>query len=88
MKPVQGRLKKAYPYFTQQELDEYNAIAQEAMKYGYDLVCSLAGKHRKSIEESVWKEIYLSRYHWIDNINLRRLFYTGRYYAWKEGAAQ
>jgi hypothetical protein len=76
--PIQERLGKAYPHFTQQELDHYNAIAQEAMKYGYDLVYTMAEKNGKNISKSDWNEAYLSRYPWVDKKNLSRLFSAGK----------
>jgi hypothetical protein len=88
LEPIQERLSMAYPNFTREELDKYNAIAQDAMKYGHDLVYSMAEKQGKDIEESKWKETYLSRYPWVDSKNLKHLFSTGRYYAWKDGVAQ
>ncbi len=88
MQPVNERLKKAFPRFTQQELDKYNAAAQEAMKYGHELVCSLAKEQGNNVDKSAWKKMYLARYPWVDNRNLKHLFSTGRYYAWKNGVAQ
>jgi hypothetical protein len=42
LKPVQERLRKAYPEMTQDELDRLNSIAQAAMKAGHELVYSMA----------------------------------------------
>ena len=85
--PIQGRLSRAYPKLTQEQLDKYNSIAQEAMKYGHDLVYSMSEKQGRDISEAQWKETYLSRYAWVDSKNLNHLFSTGSYYAWKDGVA-
>jgi hypothetical protein len=88
LQPIQARLSKAYPTFTKDELDKYDAIAQEAMKFGHDLVYSMAEQQGKNIDEEQWKKEYLSRYPWVDKSNLKHLFSTGRYYAWKDGLGQ
>ena len=85
LQPIQERLSKAYPHFTEEELNKYNSIAQEGMKYGYDLVYSMAGKHGKNTKESEWKASYITRYSWVDKKNLSHLFSTGMYYAMKDG---
>jgi hypothetical protein len=83
MQPIQGRLGKAYPQLTAEELDRLNAIAQAAMKHGYDLVYSMAAEQDKAVIESQWRAAFSSRYPWVDKKNLSHLFSTGRYYAWK-----
>jgi len=88
LKSIQERLSKDYPYFSQEELDKYNDIAQEAMNHGHDLVYFMAEEQGKEISESEWKEAYLSRYPWVDEKNLKHLFSTGKYYAWKDGVGQ
>jgi len=88
LKPIQGRLSKAYPNFTRDELDKYNAIAQDAMQFGHDLVYSMVEQQGQYIDEAQWKIEYLSRYPWVDDKNLKHLFSTGNYYAWKDGVGQ
>ncbi|WP_018294320.1 hypothetical protein [Mariprofundus ferrooxydans] len=88
LKPIQERLGNVYPHLTQEQLDKHNAIAQDAMKYGHDLVYSMAEEQGKDINESKWKEVYLSHYPWVDSKNLKHLFSTGSYYAWKDGVGQ
>lgn len=85
LKPTQERLQKAYPNLSQTELDRLNSIAQDAMKFGHDLVYSMAEKEGKNISEGTWHEAYTARYPWVDKKNLRHLFSTGKYYAWKDG---
>ncbi len=83
--PIQGRLGKAYPHFTTEELDRYNAMAQSAKDDGYILVGSmstLAEKSGKPISEAQWREAYLAKYPWVDKKNLKHLFSTGKYYVW------
>jgi hypothetical protein len=85
LKPIQTRLGKAYPKMEQTELDRLNAAAQAAMKFGHDLVYLLSEKQgRENVSEQEWRKEVSSRYPWIDEKNLRHLFSTGQYYAWKE----
>ena len=86
LKPIQDRLGKSYPSFTIEELENYNTIAQSAMKLGHDLVYSMAEKQgRNKISQGKWEESYLTRYPWVDKKNLSHLFSTGMYYAMKDG---
>lgn len=84
LKPIQDRLRKAYPSLSQSELDRFNSEAQAAMNYGHQLVYSMVEKNGRDISESLWRETYLARYSWVDEKNLRHLFSTGQYYAWKD----
>jgi hypothetical protein len=84
-KPIQPRLLEAYASLSEPELDRLNSIAQCAMKFGHDLVYSMAEQHGKKVDESTWREKYVARYPWVDEKNLRHLFSTGMYYAWKDG---
>ena len=88
LKPIQERLSKACPNFSQEKLDEYNTIAQAAMKDGHDLVYTMTEDQGKNINQETWKESYLSRYPWVDNKNLKHVFSTGSYYAMKDGVGQ
>lgn len=88
LKPIQDRLKKAFPNLKHDELDKYNSISQEAMKFGHDLVYSMAEQQGKNIDKTQWEEEFLSRYPWVDKKNLKHLFSTGSYYAWKDGVGQ
>lgn len=87
LKPTHERLRKAYPNMPPSELDRLNSVAQEAMKYGHDLVYSMVEQEGKNINLSVWREAFTSRYPWVDEKNLKHLFSTGKYYAWKDGVA-
>jgi len=88
LKPIQDRLGKAYPHLTPQELDHHNEIAQAAMKYGYDLVYSMAESEGKDVSQSIWQANYSARYPWVDKRNLSHLFSTGNYYAMKDGVGR
>lgn len=85
LKPIQGRLAKVYPQLTTAELDHYNLIAQEAMKYGHDLTYSLAKSLTTDAGKAAWKETYLAKFSWVDARNIRHLMGTGMYYAMKDG---
>jgi len=85
LKPIQERMGKAYPQLSIDELNRYNEIAQETMKYSHDLVYSTTNEQGKKISKLEWKKNILSRYPWVDSRNLSHLFSTGMYYAWKDG---
>jgi hypothetical protein len=57
------------------------------MKFGHELVYSMAEEHGRNVNESTWRKSYIARYPWVDEKNLRHLFSTGMYYAWKDGVA-
>ncbi len=84
MKPIQGRLGKSYPDLSPRELDLLNDLAQEAMRYSYDLAFRLYEKTSGGSFVEEWKETCLSKYAWIDEKNLNQLYSTGRYYAMRE----
>lgn len=84
LEPIQERLGKEYPHLTQENLNRLNAVAQEAMKYGHELVYSMAEKQdRADISQSNWKTAFSARYPWVNAENLAKLFSTGMYYARK-----
>jgi hypothetical protein len=86
LQPIQPRLRRAYPTMPTEELDRLNAIAQDAMKEGHDLVYSMTEQlGEKGMSEAAWRSAYTPRYPWVDDKNLRHLYSTGRYYAWKDG---
>ena len=58
------------------------------MKAGHDLVYSMAENSGKDVNEPEWRQIYLKQYKWVDNKNLKHLFSTGMYYAWKDGVGR
>ena len=85
--PIQERLGAAYPHLNREELDRLNALARAAMKHGHDLVYSMAEEQGKDVDNAQWRASVLARYPWIDERNLRHLFSTGMYYAWKDGVS-
>jgi len=85
LKPTQERLHRAYPSLSQAELDRIDSVAQAAMKFGHELVYSMAEKEGKGIRKSVWLEALAALYPWVDRKNRRHLFSTGKYYVWKDG---
>ena len=85
MKPIQERLRNAYPKMSPTEADHLNAIAQAAMEFGHSLVYSMAKSDSKNISKSAWRATFVAEYPWVDDRNLRHLFSTGKYYAMKDG---
>ena len=84
LQPVQDRLAKAYPQLSKKELDQYNTLAQEVMKFGHAQVYSLAELHGKQTSEKEFAEILLSKYPWVNKKNISHCFSQGMYYAWKD----
>ena len=87
LKPTQERLRQSYPQMSQSELDRLDSMARAAMNYGHELVHSMAAKEGANVNQSAWCECVLSRYPWVDERNLKHLYSTGMYYAWKDGVA-
>ena len=85
MKPIQSRLRKAYPSLSEAELDRLDGIARSAMDAGYGLVYSMAEIGRKRLRREDWIAAYHPQFPWVDDRNLRQLFSTGLYYAMKDG---
>jgi len=88
LKPIQPRLKSAYPDLPNAELDRLNEVAQAAMKFGHDLVYEMAEKHGRDFDKSEWTASVLDKFPWVDARNLRHLYSTGQYYAMKDGVGQ
>jgi hypothetical protein len=88
LRPIQPRLRKAYPQLPNTELDRLNDVVQRAMKSGHDLVYSMAEAAEESgatLVDADWRRAFSLQYPWVDERNLRHLFSTGSYYAWKDG---
>ncbi|MCH9693440.1 MAG: hypothetical protein K0U72_02925 [Gammaproteobacteria bacterium] len=84
MQPIQQRLAKAFPHFSESELDRLNDLAQNAMRYSYNIAYDLYEKTQGGDFGKEWKSACLSRYAWIDDKNLNQLLSTGRFYAMKD----
>ncbi len=82
LQPIQSRLAKQFPHLSQQELDNYNHLAQEIMHYGWAII-----KDMNFIDDpnasAAFKSKVLERYPSINQDNLSRLFSQGCYYALK-----
>ena len=84
LQPIQTRLSKIYPALSEEELNEYNAKVQEAMKFGHSTVYSLAEKDGKDTKPEEFNDIYIQKYPWVNSKNIKHLFSQGMYYAWKD----
>jgi hypothetical protein len=82
LSPIQDRLRAACPSMSAEQRDRLNAIAKEAMDVAHDLVRST---RERGVGEAEWRRIYAARFPWVDDRNLKHLYASGRYYAWKEG---
>lgn len=85
LKPIQPRLRLRYPQLSQAELDQFNRLCQEAMKFGHDTVYELAMAAGNRVHVSDFEPVFKARYPWADNKNITHLFSQGMYYAWKDG---
>jgi len=85
LKPIQARLRLRYPQLSQAELDEFNRLSQEAMKFGHDTAYELAMAAAKRVHASDFAPIFKARYPWASDKNIAHLFSQGMYYAWKDG---
>jgi len=89
LKPIGPRLKEKYPNLSEEQLDLYNKICQQAMRSAQDLVYTMAesvGRHNLKYEE--WESIIKTAYPWISQENRSHLFSQGMYYAWKDGVSE
>lgn len=84
LQPVQGRLAKAHPQLSTKELDYFNSVAQEAMKFGHDKVYSMAELHGKQTSEKEFAEVFSNKFPWAYSKNISHCFNQGMYYAWKD----
>lgn len=83
LSPIQERLEQDFPDLDSRNLDYLNELAREAMHYGYDLFRDLSEPKVGERLEAEWRTKCLSKYGWIDDNNLERLFSTGMYYSLK-----
>ena len=84
LQPIQSRLGKAYPKLSQSELDSYNAIAQESMRFGNSQVYSMAEKEGSGVSQELFSAVFRAKYSWANDKNISRCFSQGMYYAWKD----
>jgi hypothetical protein len=83
---IQGRLSRHYPALTTEQLDEYNTVCQEAMRFGHSMISAVA---RKTLNETCaegfddYRRRVHERYPWVNEGNLSRLFSQSVYYSLK-----
>jgi hypothetical protein len=83
LKPIQKRLAALYPALSKGELDEINAICQEAMRFGHGVVCDITSKSGMETKPEDFESAMIARYPWVNSKNLSRLFSQGMYYTMK-----
>ena len=84
MQPIQQRLGKSFPNLSESDLDRLNNLAQNAMRYCYNLAYDLYEKTEGGDFRNEWRVTCLSEFAWIDDKNLNDLLSTGRFYAMKD----
>lgn len=92
LQPIQERLRKYCKELKEDELDEYNAVCQQAMRQGhafiYDTLDDIAKKHQTIAEAELKQQFtsYLTTlYPWVYQNNVNHLFSQSCYYAWRDG---
>lgn len=90
--PIQSRLAAKVDTLSSSDLNEYNNSSQEVLNVGFQFISSrLEGvcDARETIKEKVLKTVFVeymvSRYPWINEENLKKIFSQALYYAWKDG---
>jgi hypothetical protein len=81
--PIQKRLAARHPALSKDELDEVNAICQDAMRFGHGVVYDLFSKSGMETMPEDFEPAMIARYPWVNSKNLSRLFSQGMYYALK-----
>src|SRR5690349_17195225 len=80
-KPIQDRLRKAYPTLSQAEADEFDSLCREIMYYAFGQI------ERAYVKEITGEEAtanITSRYSLLNAENMSTLWSQGQYYAWKD----
>ena len=78
LQPTQPRMKTRHPELDDAQLDAYDKLAQEAMRYGHGLVYDSPNCERTSFADAV-----RAKYPWVSDENIQRLHSQGQYYAMK-----
>lgn len=78
LQPTQPRMRKLHPHLSDADLDAYESLAQEAMRYGHRLVYDSPNCEREGFARAV-----LAKYPWVSAENIGRLHSQGQYYAMK-----
>jgi hypothetical protein len=82
LKPIQSRLVIQHPQLSHSELDMYNTLCQETMRFGHDLIYELHYQNTPDIQ-SHFRSQFKEKYPWVSDENLGHLFSQGMYYAHK-----
>lgn len=78
MKPTQPRLAALYPKLTKKQLNDYDALAREAMRAAHGFTYDHPECEVHACEEAV-----LAKCPWVSGENIGRLYTQGMYYAHK-----
>lgn len=80
-KPIQERLRHAYPNLSQAEADELDRLCREIASYAFG---QIERAYIKEISEAKATTNIKARYPLLDGESLARLWSQGQYYAWRE----
>lgn len=80
-KPIQERLRAAYPSVTQEEADDLDKVCREAQYYAFG---QIEQAYTKQISDADASTNILARYPLLDQQSMGRLWSQGQYYAWRD----
>jgi len=76
LKPTQARLRVLFPTLSDKQLDEYDAIAQAAMTFGFNHMYASPNSERAQCAHVV-----RARFPWVSDENVAHIHSQGSYYA-------
>lgn len=80
-KPIQERLRHAFPALTARKADEYQAVCREIKSYAF---AEVERAYLKQISDATARANILSKYPLLDDGSMSSLFAQGNYYAWHD----
>ena len=84
LQPIQGRLKRYYPALSNQELDYYNEICQNARRTGHVKMCDVAGKSAQLMSLGEFTNFLKQEYPWASAKVIKAVYNQGLYYVYKD----
>jgi hypothetical protein len=87
LQPIQERLAARFPSLSPSDLNEYDQVCREAMKFGHLrlVVCWREARADQQRASELFRRDIHARYPWVSDSNLEHLFSQGCYYAFKDG---
>jgi hypothetical protein len=85
LQPIQTRLGAKFPSLSGADLDGYDSVCRQAMRFGHKQVVLTIRRRNHDLRAHFerFRAVVLVEYPWITKKNLGRLFSQGCYYAMK-----